>query len=183
MESSIDIGRHIKKSTLSLGVISDTHGQLNENIINSLQECDVIVHAGDIGNASVIHKLRKFTEHVFPVRGNNDVDEKWPIEDRKLLNTIPESAKLKFKDEIIALTHGHQFHAIETRHYKLRESFPDASIIIYGHSHRLVCDREQTPWVINPCAGGYNRTFGGASCVVMNYSNCSWTIEEKRTNS
>ncbi len=97
------------------------------------------------------------------------------------LDNLPETVELSFNNETIALTHGHQFCDVATRHQKLRKRFPQASIIVYGHSHRLVCDRAQEPWVINPGAGGYNLTFGGASCLLMQYQNQAWSIEEIRT--
>lgn len=38
---------------MKLGVISDTHGLLRENVIENLQECDYIIHAGDIGSVEI----------------------------------------------------------------------------------------------------------------------------------
>ena len=180
MDTVINLNQIIDKTTLCVGVISDTHGQLNEHVIGSLENCDVILHAGDIGDASIIASLRKYTQHVFPVRGNNDINEKWPADDLAVLGKIPEAIELSFNDEVIAVTHGDQFSAVATRHQKLRELFPHANIIIYGHSHLLVCDQEEEPWVVNPGAGGYNRTFKGASCLVMRYENKKWAIEETR---
>lgn len=176
----IQLDQLIQKDTLRLGVISDTHNQLNEKIINSLKECDAIVHAGDIGDASVLKNLKAFTPHVFPVRGNNDVEDKWPEQDLDELADIPEYLELHFNNQVIGLIHGHQYDPVRKRHDKLRGHFPNADIVVYGHSHRLVCDKESKPWVINPGAGGYTRTFGGASCMVMEYKNQQWSIEETR---
>lgn len=180
METLIELDAIITKTEVRFGVISDTHSRLNEDVVGSLHNCDVILHAGDIGDAAIINELQKFTPHVFSVRGNNDVEEKWPADDVSILNSIPEHVQLTFNNQTIAVTHGHQYPAVETRHQKLRGRFPQADIIIYGHSHLLVCDQEQEPWVINPGAGGYNRTFKGASCLVMHYKDGHWEIEETR---
>ena len=180
MEEVIDLQQTIQKDGVNFGIISDTHGSLNENIIGSLQQCDVILHAGDIGDADVLDDLKKFTPHVFPVRGNNDVEPKWPQQHHRVLKKIPETIELRFNNQVIAMTHGHQHACVDTRHTKLRKQFEHASIIVYGHSHRLVCDCEQTPWVINPGAGGYNRTFGGPSCLVIHYHQKKWSIKEYR---
>ena len=59
---------------MKLGVISDTHGVLREEVVERLQECDYIIHAGDIGNKDIIDKLESITK-TFVVRGNNDDDE------------------------------------------------------------------------------------------------------------
>lgn len=182
MNKKINLNGLIDKSCLRLGVISDTHNQLNEKVVDSLQGCDAIVHAGDIGDADVINHLGKFSGHVFPVRGNNDIEDKWPAQDLPTLANIPNDIELTFNNQVVAITHGHQFHKVEQRHDKLREQFPHADIIIYGHSHRLVCDQQQKPWVINPGAGGYTRTFGGASCMVMQYQDKNWSIEEFRVS-
>ena len=181
--TKINLDDLVNKSNLRLGVISDTHNQLNEKIVGSLQGCDAIVHAGDIGDATVLKNLTKFSEYIFPVRGNNDFEDKWPIEDLQQLAKIPEYCELHFQDQIIGLIHGHQYDPVRKRHDKLRGHFPNADIIIYGHSHRLVCDQEQKTWVINPGAGGYTRNFGGASCLVMEYKENNWSIEEFRLES
>lgn len=182
MDSKINLDTLISKSDLTLGVLSDTHNQLNDIVLESLQNCDVIVHAGDIGDANVLNNLGIHAKYVFPVRGNNDTEEKWPEQDLAALENIPDNLELHFNNKIIAVTHGHQFYKVETRHDKLREQFPHADIIIYGHSHRIACDRQMQPWVINPGAGGYTRTFGGASCIKINYTRGDWSVEKFRVS-
>jgi len=180
MNHTINLEQFVSTDNIRVGVISDTHNRLNTEVTHALTGCDVILHAGDIGDAEVLNELKKFTPHVFPVRGNNDDEQKWPSEDLDVLATIPEYSELHFQNETIGLIHGHQYDPVRKRHDKLRGHFPNANIVIYGHSHRYVCDKEQTPWVINPGAGGYTRTFGGASCVVMQFENQQWTITETR---
>ncbi len=180
MDTKINLNDLIKKSAITVGVLSDTHNQLNDIAIKSLHSCDVIIHAGDIGNADVLNALSTHADYVFPVRGNNDTEEKWAPQDLAALADIPDNLELHFDDNVVAVTHGHQFLKSETRHDKLRNQFPHADIIIYGHSHRLVCDQQQTPWVINPGAAGYTRTFGGASCIILNYQAKKWSVEQFR---
>ena len=50
----INLNNLVNKPDIRLGVISDTHNQLNEGIVGALKDCDAIVHAGDIGDASVL---------------------------------------------------------------------------------------------------------------------------------
>jgi len=174
--NQIDLSVIIPKSTLRLGVISDTHNKINQDLISNLDGCDAIVHAGDIGDAAVLNELKQYSPHVFPVRGNNDIDDKWPIQDQAELKKIPEYLELIFNDQVVGLIHGHQYDPVRKRHDKLRQHFPVADIVVYGHSHRYVCDQETKPWVINPGAGGYTRTFGGASVVVMEFKDDSWSV-------
>lgn len=42
-----------------IGVLSDTHGKLREEVIAILRECDVILHAGDINTPRVLESLRE----------------------------------------------------------------------------------------------------------------------------
>ena len=179
-DKHINLDNVFNKKAVTIGVLSDTHGQVNQLVRESLSGCDVILHAGDIGSASVIKELRKVTKQVYLVRGNNDIECKWASNELSELKKIPESVELTINDQIIAITHGHQFSAVATRHDRLRECFTHADIVIYGHSHRLVCDTRHSPWILNPGAGGYNRTFEGASCLVMKFTQKKWKINKIR---
>jgi uncharacterized protein len=59
---------------MKVGVISDTHGLLRGAAIEKLRGCDLIVHAGDVGNLQILEKLRKIGP-VYTVRGNVDQEE------------------------------------------------------------------------------------------------------------
>lgn len=56
---------------LRVGVISDTHGLLRPQALEALAGSDLILHAGDIGNAAVLDALESIAP-VWAVRGNND---------------------------------------------------------------------------------------------------------------
>jgi len=43
-----------------IGLLSDTHGFLDEKIFEHFAGCDEIWHAGDIGNAGIIDRLESF---------------------------------------------------------------------------------------------------------------------------
>lgn len=59
---------------MRLGVISDTHVILRDEVIEKLKGCHYIIHAGDVGGKEIIDKLEGITK-TFVVRGNNDKDE------------------------------------------------------------------------------------------------------------
>ena len=82
---------------MKLGVISDTHGVLREEVVERLQECDYIIHAGDIGNKDIIDKLESITK-TFVVRGNNDDDE-WGL-------TLPEYREIEMDEVLIYVAHN-----------------------------------------------------------------------------
>ncbi len=169
-----------KHTSLSVGILSDTHGYINPYIERQLSNCEVILHAGDIGSIHVIRQLKQNCKNVISVRGNNDIPEKWAQDEHKALHQIPTVAEIKLPGGSIVLTHGDKFNPVAKRHDKMRTHFANASAIVYGHSHKLVCDQKHQPWVLNPGAAGKRITKGGASCLVMHTKKDHWQISEFR---
>ncbi|MBW2248364.1 MAG: metallophosphoesterase family protein, partial [Deltaproteobacteria bacterium] len=60
------------KEYVVVGVISDTHGILVPAAIKALHGVDLIIHAGDIGNAGIMDELNSIAP-VVAVRGNMDM--------------------------------------------------------------------------------------------------------------
>lgn len=56
---------------MKIGIISDTHNLLREEVIGYLNSCDLIIHAGDICNKEVLLKLNNINKTVV-VKCNND---------------------------------------------------------------------------------------------------------------
>ena len=57
-----------------IGILSDTHGYLDENIFYYFKDVDLIFHAGDIGTQDVTDKLKAF-KPLYAVYGNIDGQE------------------------------------------------------------------------------------------------------------
>lgn len=165
---------------MRIGVISDTHGFLDARIMEIIGRCDLAVHAGDIGNAGVLEQLRPRREQILAVRGNNDTPQKWPRTDAAVLDGLPDEVAVDLPGGCLVVVHGHRNGPPRRRHAKLRTRYPDARVIVYGHSHRLVCDQDQRPWVLNPGAAGRSRTFGGPSCLVLHVRATRWRVEGVR---
>lgn len=114
---------------MKIGVISDTHVQtLNEipaPIRQALTEVDVIVHAGDFTEKSVLDGLRILGK-VKAVCGNMDSGE--------LRGILPEKEQFVFSGKKIGLVHGSggPWGIAE----RVRALFADVDIIIFGHSHQ-----------------------------------------------
>src|SRR5437764_13875022 len=53
------------RTAVRIGLLSDTHGFLDEGVCAPLAECDEIWHAGDFGTVTVLDDLRRLK----PVRG------------------------------------------------------------------------------------------------------------------
>src|SRR5690606_38493775 len=113
-------------------------------------------------------------EELRAVRGNNDVPGKWPPPHVRL-HALPIEQRLELPGGELVVVHGDDVLPASRRHERLRERYPEARMVVYGHSHRLVIDRDARPWIVNPGAAGKARTYGGASACVLVASARRWT--------
>ncbi len=160
-------------------LLSDTHGSVHPEIVRLSRRYNYVLHAGDVGSAAVLAALRP-RRALIAVRGNNDVVAKWPSGEQSHLRTLPLENKLQLPGGLVVVVHGDRHGPPKTRHARLRRNYPEARCVVYGHSHHLVCDSSELPWIINPGAGGRARTFGGASCIVLDTRLAEWKLDVKR---
>jgi putative phosphoesterase len=172
--------RYRRRKSVRVAIVSDTHGFVDARVLEVAGSCDVVVHAGDIGNAKVLQVLRSVTGQVLAIRGNNDTPAKWPARDRKVLAALPEALCVALPGGYLAVVHGHRAGAADARHQRLRRLYGDVRVIAYGHSHRMLCDCDRAPWVLNPGAAGRSRTFGGPSCLILSTAATRWKVESVR---
>ncbi len=132
---------------MRLGVIADTHGLLRGSVLDVFAAVDHILHAGDIGSSEVLDRLGQLAP-VTAVYGNTDGLE--------LRMRCPRVAQIELDGLYVTITHGDQL-GVPTPEGLHRE-FPDADIIVYGHTHtprlELVA---KTVTVMNPGAAGPRR--------------------------
>ena len=129
---------------MRIGVISDTHGLLRPEVFEVFQAVDHIVHGGDVGPASILDELATIAP-VTAVYGNTDG---WDLRGR-----LPQVARLELDGFTIVVTHGDQFGSPTPE--KLQAAFPDAEIIVYGHTHRpLLTLVDVVVTVMNPGGAG-----------------------------
>jgi len=152
---------------IKVGILSDTHGFLDERVAEVIQQCDYAIHAGDIGRVDILQALNPIKE-TFAVRGNNDYVSG--------LDSLPEKKQIELPGGLIIVEHGHR-HGGFPEHDALRQDHTEARLIIYGHTHKRVIDTNAEPWVVNPGAAGRERTKGGPSCLVLHASELEWHIE------
>ena len=169
-----DLGERVQP--FRMAVISDTHANLDPRVAEVVARCDAVVHAGDICAAAVIDELRKLNKKVIAIAGNNDHAALWPIEDASVVNNLPAIAKISAPGGLIVVEHGHRF-GNHPAHSELREAYPDARMVIYGHTHKQVWDAAGDTWVLNPGAAGFIRNHGGPACVVLTLTSIDWDVE------
>ena len=166
------------KNPVQVAIVSDTHGFLDPRIAEVVASCDVAVHAGDIGGVAVLKRLRPRQSRVLAVRGNNDTVERWARSERRILKRLPLEAAVDLPGGRLVVVHGDRTGPAYRRHERLRQIYPDARAVVYGHSHHLVCDLNENPWILNPGAAGRSRTFGGPSCLLLVASKKKWQVKQ-----
>lgn len=133
---------------LRIGLISDTHGLLRNEIYAAFEGVDEILHAGDIGDSSILTELGVIAP-VHAVHGNVDG---WEV--RQL---VGESVELERLGHRIAMVHGHQWGSPKVK--DLAEAYPDFSAVVFGHTHQPLIEKTAGPLVVNPGSAG-RRRFG-----------------------
>lgn len=167
-------------SSLRVVIVSDTHGELDDRIAREATSSDVVVHAGDVGNLEVLDALTPAEGRLIAVRGNNDVREKWMASQWHVLDALPSEARVALPGGELVVVHGHGYGYPGRHHPRMRRDYPEARLVVYGHSHQMCEDRSATPWVVNPGAAGRVRTFGGPSFCLLHASERRWKLEIQR---
>jgi uncharacterized protein len=131
---------------LRIGLISDTHGVLRPSVLVALAGVDRILHAGDVGRADILVELEAIAP-VSAVYGNTDGDG--------LHERLSPQIELELEGRTIVLTHGHAMGAPNP--LNLHKAFPEANIVVYGHTHIAAIDRYEGTLFVNPGAAGPGR--------------------------
>ena len=142
---------------MRLGIIADTHGLLRPEVFTAFGEVDRILHAGDIGRIDLLTELEALAP-VTAVWGNTDGFD--------LRNAVPEVVEIEIQGFRFLVIHGHQL-GVPTPD-KLNRAYPDAEIIVFGHTHKpLLTVVDQVVTVINPGGAGPRRFDLPASVGIM----------------
>ena len=160
---------------VTVGILSDTHGYLDQRIAEVIRDCDYAIHAGDIMGAHVLDQLRP-RQRVIAVAGNNDHPAFWHHEEAELVARLPKMTDLELPGGIIRIEHGHRLGGFPD-HDQLRWDHAEVKLVVYGHTHKRVIDQQAEPWIVNPGAAGRERTKGGPSCLILRASETKWTFE------
>lgn len=133
---------HPRKVTV--GLVSDTHGWLDPRLAGVFADVDLIIHAGDVGQPSVITELEAIAP-TYTVKGNIDGGE---------LRFLPLSLMLEVNGRRIAALHiaGSPRKPNRNASVIIHRAVPD--IIVVGHSHIPVVGRVASTLWINPGAAG-----------------------------
>jgi len=139
---------------VKIGVISDTHNYLDPKIHALFAGVNHILHAGDIGNATIISELEAIAP-VTAVYGNTDMN-------------------LPFKEtEVIELgTRKFLIHHIVNPHAltdRLQERIARAQpqVVVLGHTHRTFCETIGGVLYFNPGSAGKPKFGLGRTVAIL----------------
>ncbi|MDC1108707.1 metallophosphoesterase family protein [Flavobacteriaceae bacterium] len=128
-------------------LISDTHGYIDDRIIQYAKESDETWHAGDIGELKVVDEIKKVTT-LRAVHGN--------IDNSKIRAEYAEDLRFKIEDMEIWITHigGYPNRYNLRIRQEINSNPPD--VFICGHSHilKVINDNKLNLLHINPGAIG-----------------------------
>lgn len=136
----------------AIGLIADTHGLVRPAVFRALSGVELVLHAGDVGTG-VLKELRAIAP-VAAVAGNTDP----PSPD------LAEALELELDGVRIHVSHGHELGS--PRPATLLAAY-DADVIVYGHTHKPLVQREGDRWVVNPGAAGPRRFSLPATAAVL----------------
>lgn len=132
---------------MKLAILSDTHGLLRQEVLDHLQDCDAILHGGDINNQGILNTLGSIAP-LYVVRGNND--KEWA-------EHIPLFLNFEIGGICVYMTHKKKDLPADLSPYDL---------VVYGHSHRYEESRVGPAVLLNPGSCGPRR-FNQAITMAM----------------
>lgn len=111
-------------------LLADTHlptraTALPDEVWQQVERADVVVHAGDWMQASLLDELEHRARRVVGVWGNNDGEE--------LRARLPEVAR--FEVESVRFGVVHETGPSRGREERCSELYPDLDVLVFGHSH------------------------------------------------
>lgn len=129
---------------MKLIALSDTHlknGEIPPQLQTLLEECDLIVHAGDFSTVEAYQAFNDFGK-LKAVFGNDDVSE--------LKKLLPERLKFEVEGAKIGVVHEGGLSVTDTtaQGYLAKEMGVD--ILIFGHLHRPLIEKRD---VVLVCPG------------------------------
>jgi putative phosphoesterase len=123
-------------------VIADTHiprraKVLPESLLPHLGRADLILHAGDLIDPALLDDLAAHAP-VLAVRGNLDLEEA----------KLPDVLQFEFGGVRIAMIHDSG--PKKGRRNRMRRRFPEARVVVFGHSHIPWLEDDEELLLLNP---------------------------------
>lgn len=132
---------------MKIGLISDTHNILRQEVLDRLQSCDEIWHCGDFSKPEILEVLRRIAP-MHAVRGNNDDDS--------YFKCLPAVDVFDCEGLTIALAHTRQL-----------LNNVSADVRCFGHSHQVYDSMLSAVRWLNPGSCGRRRFYLDLTMMIL----------------
>jgi putative phosphoesterase len=142
-------------------LISDTHGLLRQEALAALTGCELIIHAGDIGQPEILGGLRALAP-VIAVRGNVDKGP-WASE-------LPVTAVAEAGAALICVLH-------DLQQLELNAAAARFNVVVSGHTHKPCRSEDSGVLYINPGSAGPRRFRLPVTVARLDLRQLPWRVE------
>ncbi|MCU1372203.1 MAG: Phosphoesterase [Ilumatobacteraceae bacterium] len=151
-DADVDADDGAEAGAVGVLVVADTHldadslDRMPPEVWALADSADVILHAGDVVDQAVLDALAARTP-THAVLGNND---------HGLVGTLPDTLEVVLGGVRVAMVHDSGPTAGRAR--RMARRFPDADVVVFGHSHQPVVEAaEAGPLLLNPGSPTHRR--------------------------
>ena len=130
-----------------IGLISDTHGYLDEAVFKHFKECNEIWHAGDFGNAELANQISS-AKPIKGVYGN--------IDGQDIKTVFPEQLVFTCEEVKVMIRHIGGSPPNYNPETRKELTIQQPQLFICGHSHilKVIFDKKISCLHMNPGAAG-----------------------------
>lgn len=136
-----------------IGIISDTHNVLRDEVINELKTCDLFFHAGDFVKKEVFQQFNECGKMI-AVKGNND--------------------DIDLPQDILITIYGYRFYMT---HQRIEPK--NCDFYIFGHSHQYMEEKINNIHYLNPGSCGRKRFSLPLTYMILYIDENGYDIERK----
>jgi hypothetical protein len=122
-----------------VAILGDTHGLFRPELAEHLSGIDLIVHSGDVGQVTVLHRLKQYAP-VIAVRGN--------VDDH--IDGLPENELISIRGRLIYILHV-------LANLDLDPAVAGLAMVVSGHSHQPLIRTTKGVLYVNPGSVGPRR--------------------------
>jgi putative phosphoesterase len=123
----------------TVAILGDTHGLFRPELAEHLSGIDLIVHSGDVGQATVLHRLKQYAP-VIAVRGN--------VDDH--IDGLSETELISIRGRLIHILHV-------LANLDLDPAVAGLAMVVSGHSHQPLIQTIKGVLYVNPGSVGPRR--------------------------
>jgi putative phosphoesterase len=145
----------MKQPATLIGVVSDTHGLLRPELLSALAGVAHILHAGDIGDPSILAELRRIAP-ITAIRGN--IDTHGPCAE------LPATEAIELAGCLIYIVHN-------LEDLDLNPQAASIGVVLYGHSHQPSIEQRNGVLYLNPGSAGPRRFNLPITCALLRVTN------------